>query len=153
MPGELPTDMPTEPGDLRASVAKMHEIAERIDAKVVVMTTQFEAVLSAVKGMKRDLENVTLTADKAAADVLTLQLGPMRQKAITLDNIVSPAAATSPGSPAPVLSVSPLEAAVGSASIHAITSAVPQARKENRVLSLAIAALIVLAQAIQLLRH
>jgi hypothetical protein len=154
-------------------LAAMQASAASMAASAVVMTEQVTAAVSAVKTLSTKLDDaVTALTEKIAdvdakADATTdelhrIQLEPVRARMATLPGIAGPSipvgsvpapAPTSSQPPPPAyVSISPLEAAVSGASIHAVTNEVPRARKENRALSIVIAVLIVLAQAIQMAR-
>jgi hypothetical protein len=150
----------TDPDSLRTAVAAMTAYAESMNESATLMRDYVKAIDAKFDGvvaaLTMKIEGVDAKADATAADVA--RLAPMRQRAVTLPEILegTPPVAISQAptaSPAPFLSISPLEAEVSKVSIHAVTNSVPAARKENRWLSVAIAALVVASELIRLLQQ
>ncbi len=167
-----PTSPPADAEALQVAVGEIHTLAASMASSAAVMIEQVAAARSAVGTLTGKVEQLGGRVDELSRktdantdELQRQQLAPTRARAITLPEITqssrpappspAPAPASQAASPLPPIyvSVSPLEAAVGSASIHAITGAVPAARRENRLLSFAIAVLVVVAELLHFVRH
>jgi hypothetical protein len=152
---------------MQTAVGEMHKLAASMASSAAVMLEQVQAACSAVRTVTGKVEQlgarveeISRKTDANTDELQRQQLAPTRARAITLPEITGSSPPPSPvsqavTSPAPqvYVSVSPLEAAVGSASVHAIEHAVPAARRENRLLTFAIAVLLVVQEILHFLRH
>ena len=172
-PPSAPSTPPNAPNEPRTALSELQEIARSLRESAAMMKDQTDAAVRAVKDLSKQLgdavkkleteiSTVDLKADANADELAKLALAPMRQRAPTLPEIVAarqapPVAVASvaptSGSPTGFVSISPLDEVIATTSIHAIAHAVPAARRENRLLTLAIALLVVLSEGLRLFHH
>lgn len=177
-------DEPTDPGDLRGAVAKMHAIAEGMASasasSQLVMAGQMEAALSAVRTLSTKVDDVVVElrkeigavdqkADMTSGRLDDVQLSPVRNRAVTLPEILEPGA--SPSQAPAGVSMRAIANAVGAdgaderapgpegrppplaQSMRAIARDVPAARKENRLLNAAILLLVAIVEVLHMLHR